>query len=140
MSQNNYIDLLKNTTLARDLSKQPSVLDPSLYTELKSYSLSKTIPNTKLCFNKLITPRQSRIFDMDSNTTNCVNIQECVNTNTRPNRILHTPQLPVPIFRFNKIYTPKCCKFTNGQVTRDCICSKKVCKYGMDYYVSTKKG
>jgi len=109
MAQNNHIDLLRNTTLARDLSNQPSVLDPSLYTELKSYSLAKTIPNTKLCFSKLLAPSQSRIFNMDSNTTNCANIQECNNTNTRPNRQPHEIQFPTPTFRLNKIYIPECC-------------------------------
>lgn len=108
MSQNNYIDLLKNSNIARDLKKQPSVLDPSLYTELKSYSLSKTIPNTKLCFNKLIMPTQSRIFAMDLSLNNCVIIQECVNTNQRPNRVLQPVSLPVPTFRPNKICIPTC--------------------------------
>jgi hypothetical protein len=140
MAQNNYIDLLRNANLARDLSKQQSVLNPSLYTELKSYSLTKTIPNTKLVFNDLIPQKQSRIFDMDLSLNNCANIQECKNTDKRPNRQLHDIQLPYPTFRLNKVYTPKCCTFINGQVTRNCICSKKVCKYGTDYCGSTKKG
>ena len=139
MAENNFIDLLRNTTIARDFSKQPSVLDASVYTDLKSYSLVKTIPNTKLCFSRLVPPTQSRIFDMDSNITNCANIQECVNTNTRPNRVLQPVSLPTPTFRPNKIYTPNCCTFTNGHVSRKCICSKKVCKYGTDYCGSTKK-
>ena len=140
MSQNNYIDLLRNTTIARDLSKQPSVLDPSLYTKLKSYSLAKTIPNTKLSFNNLLSQKQIRIFDMDLSLNNCANIQECVNTDKRPNRVLQPIQLPVPTFRLNKVYSPKCCTFTNGQVIHKCICSKKVCKYRTDYCGSTKKG
>jgi hypothetical protein len=140
MAENNFIDLLRNSTLARDFSRQPAVLDASVYTDLKSYSITKMFPNTKICFSRLLAPTQSRIFDMDSNITHCANIQECVNTDERVNRVLQPIQLPTPIKRFNKIYTPNCCTFTNGQVTRKCICSKKVCKYRLDYCGSTKKG
>lgn len=140
MAQNNYIDLLRTATVARDLNKQSTVLDPSLFTEFKSYSLSKSIPNTKICFSRLLAPTQSRLFDMDLSLNNCENIQECVNTNQRPNRKLQPIQLPTPTFRLNKVYSPKCCTFTNGQVTRACICSKKVCKSGTNYCGSTKVG
>ena len=138
MSQNNYIDLLRRSTVGRDLLNQQTVLDPSLYTEFKSYSLAKTIPNTKVCFSRLIAPTQQRLFDMDLSLNNCANIQECVNTNERPNRKLQPVSLPVPTFEPNKVYTPKCCTFINGQVTRDCICSKKTCKYGTNYCGSIK--
>jgi hypothetical protein len=138
MAQNNYIDLLRNTTLAEDLAKQLSVLDTSLYTNLKSYSLAKTIPNTKLSFSNLFSNKEIRIFNMDVSFNNCANIQECVDTNRRPNRVLNPAQLPTPTFRPNKVYTPKCCDFINGKVKRGCICSKKVCKYGTEYCGSTK--
>lgn len=138
MAQNNYINFINSATLAKDFNKQPAILHQSLYTDLKRYSLSKSIPNTKISFSNLIAPSKTRIFDMDLVITNCANIQECVNTNTRPNRELNTPQLPYPTFRMNKIYTPNCCTFTNGQVTRDCICSKKTCKNGTNYCGSTK--
>jgi len=140
MSQNNYIDFIKNTTIARDFKKQPNILDTSVYTTLKSYSLAMTIPNTKLSFSNLMNQNMTRVFDMDLSLNNCANIQECINTNQRPNRVLQPVSLPRPTFRMNKIYTPKCCAFTNGQVTRKCICSKKTCKYGTDYCGSTKPG
>ena len=108
MAQSNYIDLLKNLNISRDFKKQPNILDTSIYTEIKSYSLAKSIPNTKLCFSKLITPTQSRIFTMDLSLNNCAIIQECVNTNQRPNRTLQPVSLPVPTFRPNKVYSPKC--------------------------------
>ena len=138
MAQNNYIELLRNRTLATDLYKQQTVLDPSLYTNLKSYSLSKTIPNTKLSFSNLLSKNQIRIFDMDVSLNNCANIQECVNTDKRPNRQLQPVQLPTPTFRMNKVYTPKCCDFINGKVTRGCVCSKKTCKNGTMYCESAK--
>jgi hypothetical protein len=140
MSQNNYIDLLRNKTVARDLNKQPTVLNPSLYTSLKSYSLVKSIPNTKITPSRLFQPNIRTIFGMDLSLNNCANIQECINTNQRVNRVLQPVSLPTPTFRPNKVYSPKCCTFINGQVTRQCICSKKVCKYGTDYCGSTKVG
>ena len=138
MAQNNYIDLLRNRTLAEDLYKQQPVLDQSIYANLKSYSLAKTIPNTKLSFSNLLSKNQIRIFDMDVSLNNCVNIQECINTNTRPNRVLNPVSQPTPTFRMNKIYSPKCCDFINGKVTRGCICSKKTCKSGTTYCESTQ--
>jgi len=130
MSQNNYIDFIKSVTLAKDLKKQPSVLDQSLYTDLKRYSLSNSIPNTKLSFSNLVPQYKSRIFDMDISVNNCINIQECINTNTRPNRKLNPTQLPYPTYRLNKVYTPNYCTFINGQITRKCVCSKTICKCG----------
>jgi hypothetical protein len=109
MAQNNYIDLLRNATIAKDLNNQPSVLDPSLYTNLKSYSLAKSIPNTKITPNKLLTTNLTRFFDMDLSLNNCTNIQQCTNTNQRVNRVLNPTSLPSPIFRMNKVYTPNCC-------------------------------
>jgi hypothetical protein len=140
MAQNNYIDLLRNKTIARDLNKQPTVLNTSLYTSLKSYSLVKSIQNTKITPSELMPKNITRIFDMDLSLNNCANIQECNNTNQRPNRVLQPVSLPTPTFRPNKVYSPKCCRFINGKVTRDCICSKKVCKYNTDYCGSTKVG
>jgi hypothetical protein len=131
MSQNNYIDFIKSLTLAKDLNKQPSVLNQSLYTDLKRYSLSKSIPNTKLSFSNLSKRPQIRVFNMDISVNNCINIQECINTNTRPNRQLNPTQLPSPTYRLNKVYTPTYCTFINGQVTRKCVCSKTICKCGI---------
>jgi hypothetical protein len=133
MAQNNYIDFLRHNTVARDLNKQQTVLDPSLYTSLKSYSLVKSIQNTKITPCELMTQNRTRVFDMDISLNNCVNIQECVNTDQRVNRVLQPVSIPRATFRMNKVFTQNCCTFINGKVTRRCICSKKVCKSGTEY-------
>jgi hypothetical protein len=122
MAQNNYIDFIKNTVIENDLSNQPSVLDPSIYTNLKSHSLmTECSPSTKLVYSKLVAPNTQRIFNMDISANNCV----LFNTNTRINKVLHPPQLPSPIKPYIKSHDKYILSADN---TRKCICLRNYAK------------
>jgi len=120
MAQNNYIDFIKNRELLNDLSKQPSVLEPSIYTNLKSHSLmTKCSENTKLVYSKLLTPNTPRIFNMDISTNNCL-------TNERINRMLQPEQLPSPTKSYIKSHDNYI--VLSNDNTRKCICLRKYAK------------
>jgi len=119
MAQNNYIDFIKNREILHDLSKQPSVLEPSIYTNLKSHSLiTECSENTKLVYSKLLTPDTPRIFNMDISTNNCL-------TNERINRMLQPEQLPIPTKHYVK--SPDNYILTNNNRDK-CRCLRKYAK------------
>lgn len=135
MSQNNYIDFLRDTTILKEPYDLPSVLSSSEYIKLKGYSVEKDVPNTKLSYSELLPNGTRNIFNINRAVTHCPDIQMCLNTNTRPNRILRTEQLPVPTVRFNKTPTEKvcACNAANGntricrRVGRTSKCRARVC-------------
>jgi hypothetical protein len=110
MSQNTFIEHLRNTNILNEQNKLPHVLNSCDYTKYKKYSLVNTITNQKNRFSELCLQDKEYIFDMELNNSNCPTIQMCNNTNIRLNRKLNTSQLPAPTIHFNKIYTPVCCK------------------------------
>jgi hypothetical protein len=121
MSQNNYIDFLRDTTILKEPNDLPSILNASEYIKFKGYSVEKDVPNTKLCYSELLPNGSQNIFDIKRNVSYCPDIQMCLNTNTRPNRILRSPQLPVPTQRFNKNPTEKTCACNNEKnLSRKC--------------------
>lgn len=139
MSQSDYITLKRTQNLLK-LQEFPSVLTPNLYTSCMTYNLETTVANTKNSYSRLLPSGKTNIFTMEKSVANCPTFALCANTNQRPNRVLNTIIKPAPTFRLNKIYAPVTCTFTNGFVTRKCVCSKTVCKCGTDYCGSTKPG
>jgi hypothetical protein len=84
--QSDYINLKKQSVLLRKQEDLAKVLSSQMYTDMKSYSLEKTVY------------MQPQIFDIT--TTLCrSNVVMCCNTNARPNR-----QLNAPNNEFNKSY------------------------------------
>lgn len=131
MSQSDYIKFKKTATVLKtDQYKMQPVLEQGAYDDYAQYSLETTIPNTKLRTSRLLPANKQNILDMELNVTNCAQFIMCSNTNTRPNRKPNTTQLPATTFRLNKVYTPTTCTFTNGFITRECVCSKILCKCG----------
>lgn len=86
MSQSDYLSKKKVIIQIQNQKESPSILDSSLYTKNKSYSISMDISNS------LITP--SQLFQKSySDNANCVKFLTCYDTNNRPNRIIHNSQL-----------------------------------------------
>lgn len=113
MSQSNYINHLRDSTILKEQRKLPYVLNAKDYTQYKSFSLINTIPNTKNSFSQLSSNGNTNIFDMEKNTMNCSRFQLCKNTNQRINRDINTIQLPVPTKVFNKNVPEKVCICNN---------------------------
>ena len=132
MSQSDYIKLLKTTTMVGDIKRLPSVLEPKDYTTFESYNLETTVSNTKNSYSRLQQTGYKKIFDMEKKVSACPTFTLCTNTNTRTNRVLNSPQKPVPTAKISKIYTPIRCQFTKSKsyVVRSAICSKHICKCG----------
>jgi hypothetical protein len=137
MSQNNYIDFLRDSTILKEQNKLPSILNTSEYTRFKGYSVEKNIVNTKTCYSELLPNGNQNIFDMKRKIDNCPNIQMCLNTNARPNRILRSEQYPAPTVRFNKNPVEKTCECNGNRIctrvwryskckTRACDCNPPV--------------
>ena len=129
MSQSDYIKLIKTAEVLRN-NKLPAILSPDDYTAYESYNLETTVSNTKNTYSRLRQSGYQTIFDMEKKVSSCPTFILCANTNRRPNRVLHSPQVPTPIYRLNKVYTPIRCQFKKGYVTRSPICSKQICKCG----------
>lgn len=133
MSQNNYIDALRDSTILGVPKDLPPILSSSEYSRYKGYSVEKNIPNTKVCYSELLPEKMHNTFDMKRKVLNCPDIQMCLKTNTRPNRVLHTPQLPVLKSRFNKNPAEKSCSCNKGgyskcmRVGRYSKCKTRVC-------------
>jgi hypothetical protein len=127
MSQSDYIKLLKTTEVLRN-GKLPSVLTPEYYTAFETYNLETTVPNTKNSYSRLQQSGYQTIFGMEKKVSGCPTFAMCTNTNTRPNRVLHSAQIPRPIYRMNKVYTPIKCQIKKGYVVRSATCSKHKCK------------
>jgi hypothetical protein len=96
MSQSDYIKLKTINNELNNFNKMdfPPVLNSQLYTSLKSYTLEKTIINTKPTYNSLAIPNVQYIFNIPLTSVdlsnNCANFTMCKNTNDRPNRVLQT--------------------------------------------------
>lgn len=114
--QNNYTNYLRDSIILKQQNELAPVLTTSDYIKFKNYTLVNTIPNTKNTFSRLVLNNKKNVFDMERNTSSCVNFQSCRNTNQRANRRLNSVQLPTPIFRLNKNSTEK-----------TCICNNKKC-------------
>jgi len=110
MSQSNYTDYLRDSTILKQQSELKHVLNSSDYIKFKNHSLVNSIPNSKNSFSELFLNNKKNVFGMERNTLSCVNFPLCRNTNNRINRKLNTAQLPRPTFRLNK--------------NNDCDCSK----------------
>jgi len=132
MSQNNYIDFLRDTTILKEPTKNlRPILSSSEYIKFKGYSVEKDVENTKLSYSELLPSGTQKIFDIKRNVMHCPHIEMCLDTNTRPNRTLHTEQLPVPTQRFNKNPTEKTCICNNkNNLLRKCRRVGRISKCG----------
>jgi len=106
MSQIDYVQWKRTTTVLKSQNKLDPVLLPNDYTEFKQYALETTVPNTKMTFHRLLTPNHQYVLDMDRISTSCPTFIVCRNTNTRPNRRLHTVSIPSTTKRLNKNDAP----------------------------------
>ena len=113
MSQTNYINHLRDSTILRQQNKLPYVLNCKDYTQYKNFSLVNKIQNTKNCFSQLSLNGNTYVFDMGMSTMDCADFKLCKNTNIRPNRDVNSTQLPVPIKKYNKNFTEKTCICNN---------------------------
>lgn len=128
MSQSNYINHLRDSTILKEQRKLPYVLNAKDYTQYKNYSLINTIPNTKNSFSQL-SSKNIHIFDMEINTINCSEFQLCKNTNERLNKNINTIQLPFPTKKFNKNLPEKVCICNNKYsiLGRSLKCKTRFC-------------
>lgn len=130
MSQNNYTDHLRDSTILREQNKLPYVLNAKDYTQYKSFSLVNTIPNTKISFSQLSSNRNTNIFDIETNTMECIEFKLCKNTNQRINRDINTVQLPVPTKKYDKNISEKTCICNNKKyinLGRSLKCKTQFC-------------
>jgi len=130
MSQSNYIDCLRDSTILIEQQKLPYVLNCNNYTQYKNFSLVNNIPNTKTCFSQLSLNGNTYVFDMEKSNNNCSVFQLCKNTNIRPNRDINTEQLPVPMKKYNKNFTEKTCTCNNKKYSdlgRSLKCKTRLC-------------
>ena len=98
MSQSDYIQHKKTSTVLKQISKLPPVLSPREYSEYVGYALDKQVSNTKINYGKLIQSGYKRKFSMDlPHTTSCPDFIICTDTNTRSNRVLRTISVPSPL-------------------------------------------
>jgi hypothetical protein len=142
MSQSDYIQFIKTADLLKN-NKQSPVLTEQDYTTFEKYALETTVQNTKNSFSRLI-PQNTTVFktifpntdpvrlnivDMEKKVSSCPTFKLCINTNTRPNRVLNSFRLPIPTYRLNKNYAPKQCQYKYGKnIIRTIWCGKKICK------------
>jgi hypothetical protein len=129
MSQSDYIKFIKTAQVLRN-NELPAILDPNDYTAYESYNLETTVSNTKNSYSRLQQSGYKTIFAMEKKVSSCPTFAMCINTHARPNRVLHRPQIPTPIYRMNKVYTPIKCQFKKGYVVRSATCTKQLCKCG----------
>ena len=106
MSQNDYLQWKRTTTVLKLQNEMEPVLLPNDYTEFKQYALETTIPNTKMTFHRLLSPNHRYVLEMDRVATTCPTFIVCRNTNTRPNRKLHGVSIPWTTKRLNKVDVP----------------------------------
>jgi hypothetical protein len=140
MSQSDYIRFKRSANILKNSKELPPVLEPSSYTAFETYNLETTVTNTKNSYSRLLPTTDKYFFEIEKNVSNCATFPLCVNTNTRANRVLNTaekivlsngtriPYTPAATYRFNKMYIPTTCTFTNGAISRRVPCSKTICK------------
>lgn len=80
MSQSDYLNKKKVVIQVQNQNESSPVLDSSIYTKNKSYSISINITNS------LITP--SQLFQQTNLNTQCSKFITCNDTNNRPNRVI----------------------------------------------------
>jgi hypothetical protein len=85
MSQSDYLNKKKNVIQVQNQNESSPVLDSSIYTKNKSYSISINITNS------LITP--SQLFQQTTLNTQCSKFITCTGTNNRPNRVINNSPL-----------------------------------------------
>ena len=140
MSQSDYIALKKTQIILKN-QELPAVLSPELYTSFASYNLETSVSNTKNIYSRLLPSGKTNIYNMEESIANCPRFAMCINTNLRPNRVLNSVFNPDPVNKSPvnpKINKSTTCTFRNGFITRNCACSKKICKCGTNYCGSTK--
>jgi hypothetical protein len=85
MSQSDYLSRKKIIIQVQNQNESSPVLDSSIYTKNKSYSISINITNS------LITP--SQLFQQTTINTQCSKFITCSDTNNRPNRVINNSPL-----------------------------------------------
>jgi tRNA U38,U39,U40 pseudouridine synthase TruA len=91
MSQSDYIRHKKLSAELKEISKLSPVLDSQKYTAYKEYSLENTIPSVKNVYYRFIPEGTQFVYEMiRNNAGNCSNMEFCVDTNLRNNRVLNS--------------------------------------------------
>lgn len=89
MSQSDYIRHKKLSAELKEISKLSPVLDSQKYTAYKEYSLENTIPSVKNVYYRFIPQGTQFVYEMiRNNAGSCSDMDFCVNTNLRLNRIV----------------------------------------------------
>lgn len=100
MSQSDYIQYRKTANVLKETHKLSPVLSSQQYTTFKSYSLENTIQSEHSVYYKTIDPSSVVVYEMTlNNVYNCPNVDYCIDTNARPNRVLN--------MTFGTKYTPR---------------------------------
>jgi hypothetical protein len=107
MSQSDYIQHKKTSTVLKQISKLPPVLSARDYSEYVEYSLDEQVSNTKINYSKLIQSGYKRKFSMDlPHTDLCPSFTICNITNRRANRVplstVYYQPRPLPLLKENK--------------------------------------
>lgn len=90
MSQSDYIHYRKTAHILKEANKLQPVLSSQQYTTFKSYSLENTIQSYNPVYYKIADPSAVVVYEMTlNNVYDCPNVDYCVNTDTRPNRVLN---------------------------------------------------
>ena len=139
MAQSDYLHFKKSSMLLKNnatFNELPAVLTPELYTGFTTYNLETTVPNTKNVYSRLVPSGKQSFLNIEKTVSSCPTFILCINTNTRPNRVINTQQTPSPIYKWKKTssYVPTTCNFKKGFVTRKCLCSKTMCRCKTDVY------
>ena len=96
MSQSDYLKYKREATVLKTQTKLPAVLTEDMYAGFIGYSLENGVTNTVLTPNQLLLPTKRRVFSMEMKTSSCPTFIACTDTNTRPNKVLHTQSVPTP--------------------------------------------
>jgi hypothetical protein len=93
MAQSDYIKYKRISTDLRidtSFNKLAPVLGSQQYIDYLQYSIENKISTKKTVYNKLDVSGEQVVFGMEKKVTNCPSFITCINTNTRPNRVLNT--------------------------------------------------
>lgn len=106
MSQSDYIRHKKLSTELKEISKLSKVLESQKYTAYKEYSLENTIPSVKDVYYRFIPDGTQFVYEMiRNNASNCSDMEFCINTDLRDNRVNADGEYLNPVF--GKMYEPK---------------------------------
>ena len=77
MSQSDYINYKKTSTVLKELKKFEPVLSNENYINFKQYNALNNIINTETLLNELKPNNMNIVFDMQIKTSTCPNYSSC---------------------------------------------------------------